>query len=89
MLKNIITLILFLLHLNIFSQWNEVNSKTRAGEPCHGCTEPDFPKIDLFNTKKNMGIPQNLPLGVGKRAYLTLAGITKAFKIKRLEEDLF
>jgi len=69
--------------------WNEVNSKTRAGEPCHGCTEPDFPKIDLFNTKKNMGIPQNLPLGVGKRAYLTLAGITKAFKIKRLEEDLF
>ena len=69
--------------------WNEVNSKTRAGEPCHGCTEPDFPKTNLFNTKKNMGIPQNLPLGVGKRAYLTLAGITKAFKIKRLEEDLF
>jgi hydrogenase small subunit len=36
-----------------------------------------------------MGIPQNLPLGVNKRAYLTLAGVTKAFKIKRLEEDLF
>jgi len=69
--------------------WNEVNSKTRSGEPCHGCTEPNFPKLDLFNTKKNMGIPQNLPLGVSKRAYLTLAGVTKAFKIKRLEENLF
>jgi hydrogenase small subunit len=69
--------------------WNEVNSKTRAGQPCMGCTEPSFPKVDLYNTKKNMGIPATLPLGVNKRAYLTLAGVTKAFKIPRLEEDLF
>ncbi len=69
--------------------WNEVNSKTRNGEPCHGCTEPDFPRQNLFSTKKNMGIPQFLPLGVSKRAYLTLAGVAKAFKIKRLEEDLW
>ena len=69
--------------------WNEVNSKTRTGTPCMGCTSPSFPKEGFFKTKKNMGIPQNLPLGVAKRAYLTLAGITKAFKIKRLEEDLF
>ena len=69
--------------------WNEVNSKTRNGEPCHGCTEPDFPRAQLFKTKKNMGIPQFLPLGVSKRAYLTLAGVSKAFKIKRLEEDLY
>ena len=69
--------------------WNEVNSKTRAGEPCHGCTEPTFPDIELFSTKKNMGIPQKLPLGVNKRAYLTITGITKAFKIPRLEEKLF
>jgi hydrogenase small subunit len=69
--------------------WNEVNSKTRAGLPCMGCTSADFPKQNLFKTKKNMGIPQNLPLGVAKRTYLTLAGVTKAFKIKRLEEDLF
>lgn len=69
--------------------WNEVNSKTRAGQPCTGCTEPTFPKTDLFNTKKNMGIPASLPLNVSKRAYLTLAGIAKAFKISRLEEDLF
>ncbi len=69
--------------------WNSVNSKTRNGEPCHGCTEPTFPKNNFYKTKKNMGIPANLPLGVGKRTYLTLAGVTKAFKIKRLEEDLF
>ena len=69
--------------------WNGVNSKTRAGQPCMGCTSPTFPKENLFKTKKNMGIPQDLPLGVGKRTYLTLAGVTKAFKIKRLQEDLF
>jgi len=68
--------------------WNEVNSKTRAGLPCMGCTEPSFPREDLFSTKKNMGIPEKLPLGVGKRTYLTLAGITKAFKIDRLEKKL-
>jgi hydrogenase small subunit len=69
--------------------WNDVNSKTRNGEPCHGCTDPSFPKDNFFTTKKNMGIPANLPLGVNKRAYITLAGISKAFKIKRLEDDLF
>jgi hydrogenase small subunit len=69
--------------------WNEINSKTRAGLPCMGCTEPKFPKNNLFTTKKNMGIPQELPIGVSKRAYLTLAGITKAFKIERLEKGLF
>jgi len=69
--------------------WNEVNSKTRTGLSCMGCTEPTFPKGDFFHTKKNMGIPQYLPFGVAKRTYLTLAGITKAFHIKRLEEDLF
>ncbi|WP_321778698.1 hypothetical protein [Sulfurimonas sp.] len=69
--------------------WNEVNSKTRAGLPCMGCTEPTFPKQNLFKTKKNMGIPENLPLGVSKRAYLTLAGISKAFKINRLQKKLF
>ena len=69
--------------------WNEVNSKTRNGEPCHGCMDASFPRFDFFTTKKNMGIPQHLPLGVGKRTYLTLAGVTKAFKIQRFEEDMF
>jgi len=69
--------------------WNEVNSKTRAGQPCMGCTEPTFPKSNLYKTKKNMGIPANLPFGIAKRTYLTLAGVTKAFKINRLEKDIF
>ncbi len=69
--------------------WNEVNSKTRAGLPCMGCTEPTFPKQNLFSTKKNMGIPEYLPVGVAKRTYLTLAGIAKAFRIDRLEKKLF
>ncbi len=66
--------------------WNGVGSKTRAGMPCIGCTEPDFPKKDLFETKKYMGIPANMPLGVPKRAYLTLTGIAKSFKIDRLNK---
>lgn len=68
--------------------WNEVSSKTRVGHPCLGCTEPNFPQGNFFVTKKNMGIPQNLPLGVPKRAYLTLAGIAKAFTIERLQKKL-
>jgi hydrogenase small subunit len=68
--------------------WNETSSKTRVGHPCMGCTEPDFPRDNLFSTKKNMGIPAKLPLGIAKRTYLTIAGVTKAFKIDRLETKL-
>ena len=66
--------------------WNEVGSKTEVGTPCFGCTEPTFPTTNLYKTKTNMGIPQNVPLGVSKRAYLTLTGIAKSFKIDRLEK---
>jgi len=68
--------------------WNEVSSKTRVGTPCFGCTEPDFPRSNLYSTKTNMSIPQEVPLGVPKRAYLTVTGITKTFSIKRLEGKL-
>lgn len=68
--------------------WNEVNSKTRAGTPCIGCTEPDFPRLNFFKTKTNMSIPQDVPLGVPKRNYLTITGIAKAFHIQRLEGKL-
>jgi NiFe hydrogenase small subunit HydA len=68
--------------------WNEVSSKMRAGTPCFGCTEPDFPRGNLFETKTNMSIPDEVPAGVPKRAYLTLTGIAKSFRIKRLEERL-
>ncbi len=68
--------------------WNDTSSKTIIGTPCFGCTEPNFPKTALFETKTNMGIPANMPLGVPKRAYLTATGIAKSFTIKRLEERI-
>ena len=68
--------------------WNEVNSKPRAGTPCFGCTEPNFPKENLFRTETFMGIPANIPVGVSKRAYLTLAGIAKSLKNERLEKKM-
>ncbi|MRI82795.1 MAG: hydrogenase [Epsilonproteobacteria bacterium] len=69
--------------------WNQESSKPRIGTPCFGCTEPDFPKENLFRTKTYMGIPASLPLGVSKRAYLTLTGVAKSFKIQRLLGRLF
>ncbi len=68
--------------------WNDVNSKTRAGMPCIGCTEFDFPRNNMLETKKNIGIPVEVPLGVNKRAYLTLTGVAKTFKIDRLHKKL-
>jgi hydrogenase small subunit len=68
--------------------WNDTSSKTRVGTPCFGCTEPNYPQDSLFRTKTNMGIPAKMPLGVPRRAYLTLTGIVKSFKIKRFSEKL-
>ena len=68
--------------------WNEVSSKTRIGTPCFGCTEPDFPREELFSTKTNMSMPVDVPLDVPKRSYFTLAAVAKTFKIKRLEGKL-
>lgn len=68
--------------------WNDVSSKTRTGSPCFGCTEPDFPRTNMFETKTNMSIPQDVPLGISKRSYLTLTGIAKSFRIPRLEKRL-
>jgi len=68
--------------------WNDTSSKTRVGTPCFGCTESTFPQSSLFFTKTNMGIPAKMPLGVPRRAYLTLTGVTKSFKIKRFSERL-
>jgi len=67
--------------------WNSVSSKTRAGASCLGCTEFDFPKKSLYETQKNMSLPA-APYGVSKRAYYSLAGVAKGFKIDRLEGKL-
>jgi hydrogenase small subunit len=68
--------------------WNEVSSKTRVGMPCIGCTESDFPRENMLETKKNIGIPLDVPLGISKRAYLSITGIAKTFKIDRLNKKL-
>jgi hydrogenase small subunit len=68
--------------------WNDASSKTIVGTPCFGCTEPAFPKTALFSTKTHMGIPASMPLGVPRRAYLTVTGIAKSFRIKRFEERI-
>ena len=68
--------------------WNDVSSKTRIGTPCFGCTEADFPRSKMFETKTNMSIPQDVPLGISKRSYFTLVGIAKTFHIDRLEKRL-
>ena len=68
--------------------WNDVNTKTRAGMPCIGCTEFDFPRENMLETKKHIGIPFEPPMGVPKRAYLSIAGVAKTFKIPRLNEKL-
>jgi hydrogenase small subunit len=68
--------------------WNDVNTKTRVGMPCIGCTELDFPRENMLETKKNIGIPFEVPIGITKRAYLSLTGIAKTFKIDRLHKKL-
>ena len=68
--------------------WNDINSKTRVGMPCIGCTEVDFPRNDMLETKKNMGIPLDVPLGISKRAYLSITGVAKTFKIDRLHKKI-
>jgi len=69
--------------------WNRVSSKTRAGVPCFGCTEFDFPlRENYFETKKNIGIPEEVPLGVSKRAYITITGVAKTLKNERLNKKL-
>lgn len=68
--------------------WNDVSSKTRVGMPCIGCTEFDFPRENLFETKKNIGIPAEVPLGISKRAYLSITGVAKTFKIDRLNKKI-
>ncbi|NEO33740.1 MAG: hydrogenase small subunit [Symploca sp. SIO3C6] len=74
--------------------WNRVSSKTRAGMPCLGCTEPEFPFYDLkpgtvFKTQTVMGVPRELPPGVNKKDYALLTMVAKDSAPKWAEEDFF
>ena len=69
--------------------WNRISSKTRAGMPCVGCTEYNFPtRKNYFETKKNMGIPEEVPFGVSKRAYIMISGVAKTLKNERTSKKL-
>jgi NiFe hydrogenase small subunit HydA len=74
--------------------WNRQSSKTRAGMPCLGCTEPEFPFSDLapgtvFKTQTLMGIPRNLPTGLDKVGYVKMMATSKAAAPRWAEDDLF
>lgn len=74
--------------------WNKVSSKTRAGMPCLGCTEPEFPFHDLepgtvFKTQTVMGVPKELPPGINRKDYALLTIVAKDATPKWAEEDIF
>src|SRR5690606_38419879 len=75
--------------------WNRQSSKTRAGMPCIGCTEPQFPFFDLapgtvFKTQKVLGsIPREMPKGIDAVSYSTHAAIARAVAPKWAREAMF
>ena len=75
--------------------WNRQSSKTRAGMPCIGCTEPQFPHHDLmpgtvFKTQKLFGvIPREVPTGTDAISYSLGAAISRATAPKWATEDMF
>lgn len=75
--------------------WNRQSSKTRAGMPCLGCTEPDFPHADLapgtvFKTKMIAGtIPEDLPPGEDHVTYLAMAAAARIAAPQWSKEDMF
>lgn len=74
--------------------WNRQSSKTRAGMPCIGCTEPEFPFFELapgtvFKSQTVMGLPRDLPEGLDKTGYMKLTAAAKQAAPKWAEEDIF
>lgn len=74
--------------------WNRQSSKTRAGMPCIGCTEPEFPHADLapgtvFKTQTLMGVPRTLPTGIEKMGYVKMMAVAKAAAPRWVEDDIF
>jgi len=75
--------------------WNRQSSKTRAGHPCTGCTEPGYPHGDLekgtvFKTQKVAGvIPKDEPAGMDAGSYMALAGLSRAVAPQWSKEDMF
>ncbi|MEM7283387.1 MAG: hydrogenase, partial [Pseudomonadota bacterium] len=75
--------------------WNRQSSKTRAGMPCTGCTEPEFPFFDLapgtvFKTQKISGsIPKEVPEGTDHVTYMAHAAAARIAAPQWSKEDMF
>ncbi|KRA27975.1 MULTISPECIES: hydrogenase [unclassified Nocardioides] len=75
--------------------WNRQSSKTRAGMPCLGCTEPEFPFFDLnkgtvFKTQKISGvIPKEVPEGADHLTYMAQASAARIAAPQWSKEDMF
>jgi hydrogenase small subunit len=74
--------------------WNHQSSKTRAGMPCLGCTEPEFPFYELapgtvFRSQTIMGLPREYPAGLDRTSYMKLAIAAKVAAPPWTEDDLF
>ncbi|HFC11667.1 MAG TPA: hydrogenase, partial [Anaerolineae bacterium] len=75
--------------------WNRQSSKTRAGMPCTGCTEPEFPFFDLapgtvFKTQKISGtIPKEVPTGTDHITYMAHAAAARIAAPQWSKEDMF
>lgn len=74
--------------------WNRHSSKTRAGMPCTGCTEPDFPFYDLkpgtvFKTHLLGSVPHELPSGMEEEGYLSLTAGAQKSAPTWTEDDIF
>ncbi|MEL6890547.1 MAG: hydrogenase [Actinomycetota bacterium] len=75
--------------------WNRQSSKTRAGMPCLGCTEPEFPFMELapgtvFKTQKVNGvIPKEVPEGTDHLTYMAHAAAAKVAAPDWAKEDMF
>lgn len=74
--------------------WNQQSSKTRAGMPCIGCTEPEFPFFDLapgtvFKSQTVMGVPRDLPAGINRSGYIELTTAAKVAAPAWAEDDIF
>ncbi|GAA1509715.1 hydrogenase [Nocardioides humi] len=75
--------------------WNRQSSKTRAGMPCLGCTEPEFPFFDLakgtvFKTQKVSGvIPKEVPEGADHLTYMAQASAARLAAPQWSKEDMF
>ncbi len=67
--------------------WNRRSSKTRAGVPCVGCTQPDFPQpYPFFQTRNVEGMPLELPKEISRPHYMAYKGMAAAAAPPRLKK---